>query len=317
MKHILTFTVPNADTVTEILGELFRSEDGPFTRTYTDDEFINIQNIIASNDIEIISNVIDDVVDTDTTIIRARNTGVAHRNAITVVDKIPKITITAADQAEVAGLLTAVAHGIAVAPANRYGTAGSSAIVTVTPTVDKSIDITIPRSSNAEFYDIFLSTDVAGPLWVARITEAERLAGCAITAVGVVEAGGAAGVVNVGAVGTGIASTNLILVPNNGYSHTGITPVSTVDKHKAFIYVKLSVTDLRSAPALNIVPFFLNQVSGEYHQGTLITLRLSGDGGQSNAQVFEVDVDEAVEMKVLVDSIFGQGASATIHVELV
>lgn len=251
-------------------------------------------------------------------VVATRNAGALHRSAITSIDKCTTITITAADSAT-AGSLTAVSHGIGVAPGNSYGTVGVSALVTQTPTVDKSIDITIPQSTGATYYDIFLSTATDAPLWVARITEAQRAAGCAVTAVGTVGAGGSAGVVNVQVVGTGLASTNAIFVQNNAYTPAaaGITPIDTTGKTKAYIYASVTVTDLRSAPMLTIVPFIKNQVSTAYHQCQSQTVYLLTALGQSQDQVFELDLDGAVNLAVLVDTISGQGTAVTIHVELV
>lgn len=129
-------------------------------------------------------------------------------------------------------------------------------------------------------------------------------------------AGGSVGVVNVGVVGTGIANTNAIFAQNNAYKVTTITPVSTVGKHKAFVYVKLNVTDLRSVPTLNVIPFFLNQVTDEYHQGIIQTVPILTAVGKGFEQVFEVELDGTEGTMILVDSISGQGASATIHIEL-
>lgn len=246
-----------------------------------------------------------------------RKPGTLHRDAITAVDKVPTITITAVDQAGVAGSLTAVAHGIAVAPGNRYGTSGTSAIVQVTPTVNKSIDITVPQAAGAEWYDIFLSTSTTGPLWVARVTEAQRVAGCAVTAVATVGAGGAAGKVNVQVVGTGLANTNAIFAQNNAYTPASVTAINCANNIKAYVHVKAVVTDLRSAPTLNIVPFFKNQVSAEFHQGQAQAVSLLTALGQSLEQLFEVDVDGVTGLVVLVGTISGQGTAVTIHVELV
>lgn len=121
-----------------------------------------------------------------------RSTGILHRSGIAAVDKLPTIVITAADNAAVVGVMAASEHKIAVAPGNRYGTAGPCQIVAATPTLNKTIDIFIPQCIGAEWYDIFFHTDAA-PKWLGRISETQRAAGCAITAVGTVAAGGAAG----------------------------------------------------------------------------------------------------------------------------
>ena len=242
-----------------------------------------------------------------------------HRTAITTADKVPAITITAADQPLTAGSLTAVSHGIGVTPGNSYGSADVSALVTVTPTVNKSINITIPQSAGAEYYDIFLSTSTTAPLWVARITEAQRASGCAVTAVATVGAGGSAGVVNVQVVGTGIASTAAPFVANNAYTPTGITAIPCSGKTKAYIYLDFSITDLRSVPTIEINPFMQNNDSESilWFQAEAQSIAImNGATGQPNRQVFVVDVNSARNLIVLVGAISGQGASVNIIVEL-
>ena len=248
----------------------------------------------------------------------SRTAVIAHRTAITSVDKVPAITITAADQPATAGSLTAVAHGIGVAPGNSYGSAGVSALVTVAPTVNKSIDITVPQATGAEYYDIYLSTSTTAPLWVARVTETQRATGCVITAVGTVEAGGSAGVVNVQTVGTGIASTSASIVANNAYVFSGIEEISCVGKTKAYIYIKSTVTDLRIAPSVGIVPFFSkNDTSNDWYavDANLLSL-LGGISGQPLSQVIVVDVNSVKNLIVLVDIIAGRGTVVNIDVEL-
>ena len=252
----------------------------------------------------------------------SRGAVIAHRTAITTADKVPVITITAADQPATAGsggTLTAVSHGIGVAPGNSYGSAGVSTLVTVTPTVNKSVDITIPQATSAEYYDIFLSTSTTAPLWVARVTETQRATGCAITAVATIGAGGSAGVVNVQVVGTGIASISAPFVANNAYITTGITSISCIGKIKAYIYVSLAITDLRSSPAIEITPFIQNNNSEStdwFQIEAQAIATLNGSTNQPLKQVFVVDVNSARNLAVLVNSISGQDASVNITVEL-
>jgi hypothetical protein len=241
----------------------------------------------------------------------------AHRTAVTAIDKCTVITLVTAADSATAGSLTAVAHGIAVSPRNGWGPVGSSNILTVTPTVNKSIDITVPQSTGATHYDIFLSTSTTAPLWVASITEAQRAAGCAVTAVATVGAGGSAGVVNVRVVGTGIASTNTIFTTNNAYRPTTPTPLDCVGKSVAYVLVKLTVTDLRSAPALSVIPFYQGDTSAtDFFQGELRAVALLDGVGKTLEQAFILDVDAVSGLVILVDDIAGQGAAATIYVEL-
>lgn len=245
----------------------------------------------------------------------SRATGTLHRSAITATDKLAVITITAADSAT-AGSLTAVSHGIGVAPGNIYGTVGMSALVTVTPTVNKSIDITIPQCAGATYYDICLSTAPTAPLWVARVTEAQRAAGCAVTAVGTVGAGGSAGVVNVQVVGTGIASTNAVFAQNNAYTPATPTAVNCTGVMKVRVLVKVALTDLRAAPSLNLIPFMQNKTDTTiWHQGTITPVLLVAGIGQSFYQEFEMYVDGTPGLVILISSVVGQGAAVSIWVD--
>ena len=250
----------------------------------------------------------------------SRGSVIAHRTAITAADKVPTITITAADSAT-AGSLTAVAHGVGVAPGNSYGSAGVSVLVTVTPTADKSIDITIPQATGSEYYDIFLSASTTAPLWVARITETQRASGCAITAVGTVGEGGSAGVVNVQVVGTGQASTAISFAQNNAYipASVGIVTIDCTGKLKAVVHVKLVLTDLSIAPTLSIVPFFQKNEESptEWYQGQKQTVYVLGSLGQSLYQVFEIDCLSSKGMKILIETLSGNGASVDVDVELI
>jgi hypothetical protein len=242
-----------------------------------------------------------------------RSPGYLHRSGITAVDKLSAITITAANQAGVVGVMANASHNCAVAPRNAYGSVGASAIVAVTPTLNKTVDITVPQCEGATHYDVFFSTDAA-PLWVGSITEAQRAAGCAITAVGTVGAGGSAGVVNVRLVGTGAASS---AYANNAYSLAGITEIDTRSKTKAYVYVSMTLTDFRTAPTLSIVPFLKNAYTGLFAQAQAQAVSLLAAVGQSLNQVFAVDVDGSEALKVPIGTLTGYGASVNIHIELV
>ena len=303
-------------------GENSITVDGNVTTFQTAHDNLNANaNLQVSNVDVTIDNPVPTTVSgtVNTQLTGSRGSVIAHRTAITTADKVPIITITAADQPATAGSLTAVAHGIGVAPGNSYGSAGVSALVTVTPTADKSIDVTVPQATNAEYYDIFLSTSTTAPLWVARITETQRATGCAVTAVATVGEGGSAGVVNVQVVGTGIASTTAPFVANNAYVPVGVTAISCAGKTKAYIYVKLSLTDIRISPVLNIAPFLQNNdsESTEWFQSEVQTLSILGGAEcQALKQVLVVDVNSARNMVVLVGTITGQDASVNISVEL-
>jgi hypothetical protein len=250
-----------------------------------------------------------------------RTAPIAHRTAVAAADTCPTITITAVDQPATAGSLAAVQHGIAVAPGNIYGSAGASAIVIVTPTVDKSIDITIPQSTGATYYDVFLSTSTTAPKKVARITETQRAAGCAITGVGTVGAGGAAGKANVRVVGTGLACTDLAFTSNNAYRPEAVAAaanglIDCAGYTKVYLNVTLTSTVDTARPTVTIIPFLSANVVPvpEWYQGAPVTISSLTGAGESVRQAYEMDVGGAKYATFLLDQ-FGTGTTVTIGVE--
>jgi hypothetical protein len=241
----------------------------------------------------------------------------AHRSAIAAVDKLALATITSAvDQTATAGVMAAAAHNVRVSAGNRWGTSGISAATAVTPTVNKTVDLTIAPTTGAEWYDIFFSVDAA-PLWVARVTAAQVTSGCAVTAVGTVGAGGSAGVVNLRLVGTGAASSATQFSINSAYTPATPTAKSCAGYSKAYVKVVVAVTDLRSAPTLALIPFYqVAKSPNDFCQGEKLALSLLGLTGQSLCQTFVLDVDSEAGLVILVDTISGQGTAATIYVEL-
>jgi hypothetical protein len=241
----------------------------------------------------------------------------AHRSAIAAVDKLALATITSAvDQTATVGVMANTAHNVRISAGNRWGTSGISTATAVTPTLNKTVDLTIAPTTGAEWYDIFFSVDAA-PLWVARVTAADVTAGKAVTAVGVVEAGGSAGVINLRLVGTGAASTATQFSINNAYTPATPTVKNCAGYSKAYCKVVVAVTDLRSAPTLALIPFYqVAKSPNDFCQGEKITLSLLGATGQSLCQTFVLDVDSEAGLVILVDTISGEGTAATIYVEL-
>jgi hypothetical protein len=242
-----------------------------------------------------------------------------HRNAITVIDKLGLAgTVTPTAITEGGSNLTNVAHYGTIIPFNRWGAAGQAAptIVTVTPTANQAVRLAFSAITGADGYDIFLSTSSTAPLWVGRITEAQRAAGGIISSVGVYSAGGAVNSIDVGIVGTGLGPLVAPFSSNNAYTPASVKPFDCTGVSRVHALVKLAVTDLRSLPALTIVPFLANQASPtDWFQGTPQALSLLSATGQSLIQDFEIDVDGAAGLVVLVDTISGQGAAASVWLE--
>jgi hypothetical protein len=268
------------------------------------------------------------------TVVPVRTTGILHRNAVTAADTLAPFTggeFTAANVVSVAGFLVHdTAYFMTGVPGNRWGPTTAPAADTVTTTNDAvdthCLACTIAQRQGAEWYDLFLSVD-AVPLHVGRVTEAQRATGCEILAEGVVTAGGAAGVVNIGCVGTGVAVANTPFESNNAFtpSAAGITAIDCTGYSKAYVYAQLVVTDLREALYCQLVTFLGNPlVAATWHKvpgyvgidGTDMDFTLD-HVGDVLCQYGIVNVDGQAAMKVLVNWIEGHDAAVSVWVQLV
>lgn len=237
-----------------------------------------------------------------------RGTIINHRVAVVTADKVVSPTlVTLADQTGQAGSLTAVSHGVCVTADNAWGNAGKSNILTATPTVNKSLDLTLPQAAGATKYQIFCGTSTTAPPWVAEITEAQRAAGCQITAVGTVVSTpgpGGAGKVNIQVVGTGLACTDATFAQNNAYRPNVPTAIDCTGAKKAKIHVKAAPTAYLVAPLLNIVPFLSKNEATptDWYQGKQQILQPEQALGYSCQQGFDLDIDGAKGLVVLIGS---------------
>jgi len=246
-----------------------------------------------------------------------RSTAVLHRNAVAAVDKLtPPVAPTLAGVTVAGGSLAfGTSYYVAVVAANRYGETTTTVSGATAPGgANNALRATIAQITNAEYYDLFLSTDTA-PKHVLRVTEAQRAAGGQCTVVETYAAGGTPGAIDIGIPGTGIQTSAVQFTSNNAFTPALVTPVSCAGASRAHLLVKLAITDMRSAPSLIIVPFLLSQLSGDYYQGKSQTVSVVGGAGQSLMQDFELDVDGASGLVCLIDAIAGQGAAATIYIE--
>jgi hypothetical protein len=253
-----------------------------------------------------------------------RNAGVLHRSAITSIDKVAvPVTPTLAAVTEAGSTLAAVAYNVTVSAGNLYGPTGCPATAAITPTANQAIRCTITAVTGATYYDIFLSTGTS-PLWVGRITSAQLASGgFIISTVGTVTSGGGAGAgaVDLGIVGTGVASNTIPFAFNNAYLVSNPTAINCAGYSKAYVMVALALTDLRSLPTLTVIPFRGNQAvsglfNGAFVQDAPLSLSVLSANGTCLYQEFEVDIDGSTSFEVLIDTISGQGAAASIWVEL-
>ncbi len=248
-----------------------------------------------------------------TTVFRAA--GVLHRSGITSADKLATPGSLTVTDAGAGGNLANSAQNVAVSAFNRWG---NTVVATgaVTPTVNHRVRIAFAAVTGADGYDLFLGTGANGA-WVGRITEAQRAAGGVMDAVATYGAGGAINSIDIGVAGSGLANNVNPFLTNNAYTPSTPTPVVCAGYTKAHILVKLAVTDQRSLPSLVLSIWGKNQASaGDWHWIQNTTVSILTAVAQPLEQEFTVTVDAATGLVVLVESIAGQGAAASIWVEL-
>lgn len=243
----------------------------------------------------------------------------AHRSAITSVDKLVGLAaLPLADMGEGTGqLVHSTTYYARVDAVNRFG----FAIQTLTiPTQamgaggdTHALQITVAQVTGAVGYHIFVSSDAA-PKWVAYITEAQRAAGCAVTAVGTVGAGTVAGKVDVQVAGTGIQTSDASLAYNTAYSIGSITPIVCTGKHTASVMITATLSgNFTVAPVLKWVPAQYDSASSQWVLGAAVSMSLAGASGCSLSQQWDVAL-QGSQFAVLFDTLTGVSASAVVTV---
>lgn len=246
-----------------------------------------------------------------------RDDVVLHRTGATAAgDLIAAPTITAAKDATT-GVMANAEHKVAVAVGTCYGYSTRSDIVAITPDENESVLVTIPQVVGAESYVIFFSTDAA-PKRLAEITEAQRAAGCVVTAAETVTTtGGTAGKVLLNLVGTGAATTGAIYATNLSISPgeiavAGTTSSGVIDctgRQTAYVRAIVNPGALTAMPALTVVPFI--KTGDLWAPGTLGVVTAG-----VRSETFTVDVRGASAFVVAVKA-STTGATADVAVQLV
>jgi hypothetical protein len=95
-----------------------------------------------------------------------------------------------------------------------------------------------------------------------------------------------------------------------------VTAITTEGYNKIYLDVSLALTDLRSAPALTIVPFTSSD-NATWYQGTSQVVSPLAYLGSCLYQQYEMDLNGAKYMAFLVGTISGQGAAVTVKYQLV
>jgi hypothetical protein len=247
-----------------------------------------------------------------------KGSAVLHRNGVTTVDKISTPANPALAGVTVAGgsLVSGTTYYVAVYASNQYGGVMNTTIQNASPGgTNNALRVTINQVVGATHYDIFLTAD-ATPKHVLRITESQRAAGGICTAAETYAAGGVAGAIYVGVIGASSSAISSSYPGNNAYIPANATGIVCTGYTRAHARVKLAVSDLRTVPTLRLVPFFKCNGDSAFYGCTAQTMVMLTGSGYPLYQDFWFDVDGADELVILIDSLTGQGAAATVWIEL-
>lgn len=236
----------------------------------------------------------------------------SYRSAVTATDVIAAPgTVTCTKQA--GGGVTAGVHNVKVVAVNAYGrtTATAGNVAVTTETTNLTVRAAFALVTGATHYDIYVSTD-ADPKWVGRITEAQRLSGIKITAVGTTGAGGVAGAVDVEAVGTGLQAATTAAV-NTAYSIPA-SPVAAREHQYVEFDLTLTRTGDGVALSLIVIPFVYNSRTNTYYARSAETITFGGTSASylPHKQRLRVEVRGNQSVALVVASIAGTGASLDI-----
>jgi hypothetical protein len=224
-------------------------------------------------------------------------------------------TVTCTKQA--GGSVDAGTYYVKIVAVNAYGrttaTAGDTTVTT--ETTNLTIRAAFAAVTGATHYDVYCST-AADPLWVGRVTEAQRASGIVIDAVGSTAEGGAENSVDIAEVGTGLAAGTTAAV-NTAYS-VPASPIDCTDKQFVDFDILCSRTGDAVAPALTVCPAFYNATKGAYFFGQPITLFFGGTASAYGAmqQRIRVECRGNGAIALLVQSIAGTGMAVTMYYTL-
>jgi hypothetical protein len=198
-------------------------------------------------------------------------------------------SLTLTDVATGGSLLAATLYYACIHIENDYGVSPTTgtfqSITTAAGGNTHILQLTVPQKTGATGYHVYTSTD-SSPKWVGYITEAQRAAGCSITAVGTVGAGTAAGKVDVQVVGTGsLANT---ITTNSAFIFTNVTMLSS-----NATYAQLSIIGTKSSSNFTsarygrIFAVYYNDIASKYSIGTFYNYQVTQTSpGQSFMQTF-------------------------------
>ena len=243
----------------------------------------------------------------------ASATPLNYRTAVTAADVLAAVGTVTCTKINSVGALTAGTYYVKVVAVNAHGRGvGKAGDTTVTTeSTNLCIKAAFAAVTGATHYDIYCTT-AADPLWVGRITEAQRASGIIIDAVGSTTAGGAVDSVYIYAIGTGLASGATAAV-NTAYVVPASPVVATGKKYVDFgIYA--STTGDAATPVLIVVPAIYNSRTTLYEMCENESVIIGGAAGLYGSKIQRIRVETRGEEAValLVQSIAGTGMSVNM-----
>jgi hypothetical protein len=241
----------------------------------------------------------------------------SYRTAVVAADVLAVPGTVTCTKLTGVGAMTGGEYIIKVVAGNAYGRTTATAGNTHVTTEGSNLGVraAFAQVTGATYYDIYASTD-SDPLFVGRVTEAQRLSGIVIDTVNHTTTGGTANGVDIWAIGTGLAAGTTAAV-NTAYNIPA-SPVSCV----GFTYCDFDIAASRTgdavAPALVVVPYLYNSRTTSYYARDAVTVTFGGTTGAYGPlkQRIRVEVRGNSAVALVVQSIAGTGMSVDIDATL-
>ena len=266
---------------------------------------------VGSTPVKLIDSIIPESHPVPANILTNRSAYAAYRAAVIADDILgdPVLGVTSGQTITDGELVAGSTYKISVCAVNAHGTTIPIATVDKSPgDTNNAIRVPITQLTGATGYIVFLSTDAA-PKMVCQITEAQRAAGCQCIAMYTISEGGAAGAIDIGVVGTGLAYNVAPFAANTALNpDLEAIPELTLPAGKSTLKYSLSasVADFRVVPSYNVTIFYWNATSEVWLKGTTVSVALPLN------QLGSVDVSGSDKVKLLITGVIGQGLSVDI-----
>jgi hypothetical protein len=252
-------------------------------------------------------------VDTDS----ARGTPIACWSNISSAHKLAAVVAITPTGVAGGSLAPGTTYYYAITPYNVFG-CGTPLLGSFAPGGSFTAEqLAFAQVTGALGYHVHFGTDSGNPKWAGTFTEAQRAAGCVVTAMGTVGAGGTAGSVTVNISST--LGTPVLTSPftaNNAYTPAALTFVDGANKSSVRFYLTFTPTNIwtvaNGLPTLTVIPCSLNQ-SSAYCFGQPLAVSLAGGTGQPYQVEIVVPVNGGKAM-LLIDKITNGSATLTAEV---